>query len=123
MRVLLADDETQVRSALRLILEQLKAVESIEEVSDARGLTARMQANRPDLLLVDWELPGLRAVPSFSELRRRHDTGFNGRLKVIVLSDRCPAPQAAIRSGADCCLSKYEPPEHLFAALHAMGAD
>jgi DNA-binding NarL/FixJ family response regulator len=117
MRVLLADDEPKVRSALRLILEQLQEIESVEEVNDAQSLADRMQDAPPDLLLVDWELPGLHPLGTFSEMRRR------APLKVIVLSGRCPAPQAAISSGADACVSKCESPDRLFATLRAMGAD
>jgi DNA-binding NarL/FixJ family response regulator len=117
MRVLLADDEPKVRSALRLILEQLQEIESVEEVNDAKSLADRLQTAPPDLLLVDWELPGLHPLTIFAELRRR------APLKVIVLSGRCPAPQAAIYSGADACVSKCESPDRLFATLRAMGAD
>lgn len=117
MRVLLADDEPKVRSALRLILEQLKAVESVEEVNDAESLADRLQKTPPDLLLVDWELPGLHAGATFYEIRQ------HSPIKVIALSGRCPAPQAALSYGADACLSKCESPDRLFAALHAMGAD
>lgn len=117
MRVLLADDEPKVRSALRLILEQLKDIESVEEVTDAAALTNRLQTTRPDLLLVDWELPGLHPGASFTELRA------SGPLKVIVLSGRCPAPQAALVCGADACVSKCDAPDHLFDTLRAMGAD
>ena len=70
MRVLLADDEPKVRSALRLILEQLKEVETVEEVTDAAGMTERLKNSPPDLLLVDMELPGSRIVAmSFCEPR------------------------------------------------------
>jgi DNA-binding NarL/FixJ family response regulator len=118
MRVLLADDESQIRSALRLILEQLKEVETIDEVSDAESLALRLQTTSPDLLLVDWELPGLQSGVFFSEMCSHTD------LKVVVLSGSCPAPQAAaLSSGADACVSKCEPPDRLFATLHAMGAD
>ena len=119
MRVLLADDEPKVRAALRLILEQLKEVEYIEEVTDTEGLVKRLDSSlpSPDLVLVDWELPGLHPGGTFLELRRR------APFKMIVLSGRCPAPQAAISAGADACLSKCEPPDRLFATLHEMGAD
>lgn len=120
MRVLVADDEPKVLSALRLILEQLKEVESVEEVTDTPSLVGRLHDTLPDLLLVDWELPGLQLGPSFSEIRRYSP---RSSLKVIALSGRCPAPQAAISAGADACLSKCESPDRLFDTLRAMGAD
>ena len=118
MRVLLADDEPKVRSALRLILEQLKQVETIEEVTDAKSLAERLRSSRPDLLLLDWELPGLQPGTSLEDLRRRY-----APLKVIVLSGRYQPPQLAIACGADAFVSKGEPPDHLFDALRSMGAD
>lgn len=117
MRVLLADDEPKVRSALRLILEQLKEVETVEEVTDVSGLMDRLKNSPPDLLLVDMELPGLCSGPLIADLRR--DAPF----KVIMLSGRCQTPQIALASGADAFISKCEPPDRLFAALRAMGAD
>jgi DNA-binding NarL/FixJ family response regulator len=117
MRILLADDEPKVRSALRLILEQLKEVEAVEEVTDAESLTNQLRECTPDLLLVDLELPGLRSDALLSELRRY------APLKVIVLSGRCQPPQMALVSRADAFISKCEPPDRLFATLRAMGAD
>ncbi len=117
MRVLLADDEPKVLSALRLILEQLKEVERIEEVTDAASLKEHLKNSPPDLLLVDLELPGLRAGAPLADLRRY------APLKVIVLSGRCQTPQMALASGADAFVSKCEPPDRLFATLRAMGAD
>jgi DNA-binding NarL/FixJ family response regulator len=117
MHVLLADDEPKVRSALRLILEQLKEVETVDEVTDARALTERIRTTPPDLLLVDWELPGLHQDPSISEMRR------HWAFKVIVMSGRCTVPPKGLYLGADAFVSKCESPERLFATLRAMGAD
>jgi DNA-binding NarL/FixJ family response regulator len=117
MHVLLADDEPKVRAALRLFLEQLKMVEGIDEVNDAEGLTRYLRTTPPDLLLVDWELPGLQRGASLQDLCREQS------VKVIVMSGRCQTPHAALASGADAFVSKCGPPEQLFDTLKAMGAD
>ena len=117
MRVLLADDEPKVRSALRLILEQLKEVESVDEVTDARALAEQIKQMPPDLLLVDWELPGLHPDTSINDLRRRL------ACKVIVMSGRCATPPDGLSLTADAFVSKCESPDRLFATLRAMGAD
>jgi len=119
MRVLLADDEPKVRSALRLILEQLQGIEAIDEVTDAKSLADRLSTCHPDLLLLDWELPGLHPGASFSDWRQL----YHFPLKVIVLSGRYQSRRTAMASGADAFVSKCEPPERLFATLKAMGAD
>lgn len=118
MRVLLADDEPKVCSALRLILEQLKEVDSVEEVTSFAALDRRLQVNLPDLLLLDWELPGLQPGITFKDLHDRY-----APMKVIVLSGRYQSKSIALASGADAFVSKCEPPDRLFDTLRAMGAD
>jgi DNA-binding NarL/FixJ family response regulator len=117
MRVLLADDEPKVRSALRLVLEQLKGIEGVEEVENATSLADRLEHTHPDLLFLDWELPGLNARSLFSEIRH------SSQLKVIVLSGVCQTPDLVLASGADAFISKCEPPDRLFAALKMMGVN
>ena len=118
MRVLLADDEPKVRSALRLILEQLNEVEVIEEAADARSLADCLHESRPDLLLLDWELPGLHQGASLADLVQRGSTP----LKVIVLSGHHQSRRSALASGADAFVSKGESPDRLFATLRAIDA-
>jgi DNA-binding NarL/FixJ family response regulator len=59
MRVLLADDQLNVRSALRLLLEQETDFQVVGETADATGLLLAVAEKAPDLVLLDWELPGL----------------------------------------------------------------
>lgn len=117
MRVLLADDEPKVRAALRLTLEQLKVIDKIDEAQDADSMVRLLHAVSPDLLLVDWELPGLQRGAWLPDLCQMPS------LKVIVLSGRCHVSQLALASGADAFVSKCEPPDRLFDTLRALGAD
>jgi len=71
MRVFLADDQAKVCSALRLLLEQELGLRVVGEATEAKDLLAQVQRTQPDLVLLDWELPGLQAtdpwtVPSAS---------------------------------------------------------
>ena len=117
MRVLLADDQSKVRSALRLLLEQQPGLSVVSEAAEAEDLLAQVEATQPDLVLLDWELPGLRADDRLPALRTRCP-----RLKVIALSGRPEARQAALTAGADAFVSKGEPPERLLTTLRAVGA-
>ncbi|MBL7065244.1 MAG: response regulator transcription factor [Anaerolineae bacterium] len=121
MRVLLADDQSKVRSALRLVLEQQPGIHILGEAVDATGLLDWMKAACPNLVLLDWELPGLGAdnpstgsgqglLPTLRELCPG--------LMVIALSGRPEARQAALDAGADAFVSKGDPPERLLAAVN-----
>ena len=112
MRVLLADDQTKVRSALRLLLEQEPGLSVVGEAAEAEDLLVQVEVTQPDLVLLDWELPGLRTDDRLSVLR-----ALCPQLKVIALSGQPEARRAALSAGADAFVSKGEPPERLLAAL------
>ena len=112
MRVLLADDQAKVRSALRLLLEQLPQVEILGEAVDTTGLLDWVRAIKPDLVLLDWELPGLPAASLVQILQSHHPD-----LLVIALSGRPEARQVALETGVHAFVSKGDPPERLLAAV------
>lgn len=114
MKILVADDQQDIRSALRLLLEQEPEVHVVGEVAEAAGLVAQIKATQPDLVLLDWELTGLRPTAL-----RTHCPG----VKVIALSGRPEARREAFEAGAYAFVSKGDSPEHLLAILHAAIAD
>ena len=114
MRVLVADDQAKVRSALRLLLMHEPEVEIVGEAVDSTGLLDWMKVVCPDLILLDWELPGLPGVALLPQL---HDCC--PRLRVIALSGRPEARQAALNAGADAFASKGDPPERFLAVVKA----
>ena len=112
MRLLLADDQAKVRSALRLVLGQQPGIQVLGEAADATALQRAIQATRPDLVLLDWELPGLDDQEPVAVLR-----SLCPGLKLIALSSRPEARRAALEAGVDAFVSKGDPPERLLAAL------
>lgn len=115
MRVLLADDQAWLRSAVRLLLEQEADVEVVGEAAEANILLSIAEAVAPDLLLLDWELPGSERASGAVVLGRLHRICPN--LVVIVMSGRPEASALAQEAGADYFVSKAEPPETLLAAV------
>ena len=111
--MLIADDRPQVRSALRLLLEQQPDLNVIGEAVDMQGLLDWVRAVCPDIVLLDWELPELPRNDAVSALR-----ALCPRLLVIALSGRSEARQAALDAGADAFVSKGDPPERLLAAVN-----
>jgi two-component system capsular synthesis response regulator RcsB len=112
MRILLADNRSKVRFALRALLEQRRELEIVGEAVDAENLLAQAEATHPDLVLFDWGLPGRAAIDLLPALRQACPA-----LSVIVLSGRTEAEDTALSAGADAFVSKADPPEHLLAAI------
>jgi DNA-binding NarL/FixJ family response regulator len=115
IRVLLADDQTNVRSALHRLLKHEPGVNVVGEASEAKELVSQVRTVHPDLVLIDWGLPGLSAIGSLPGLRLT-----NPRLLVIVMSGRPETSQTALAAGANAFVSKIDPPENLLETLHAM---
>jgi DNA-binding NarL/FixJ family response regulator len=117
MRVLLADDQAHIRSALQMLLKREQGMAVVGEVSEARELVDQIGTTHPDLVLLDWELPGLPTIGSLFGLHR-----ICPNILVIALSGRPEARQEALAAGADAFVSKADPPEQLLAALHSMNS-
>jgi DNA-binding NarL/FixJ family response regulator len=114
MRVLIADDQLKVRSALRLLLEQEADFQVVGETADATGLLLAVAEKAPDLVLLDWELPGLPVEQLLRLLQFERPY-----LKIIAMSSRPEVERQVKEVGVQAFLSKSELPERVLATLHA----
>lgn len=114
MRVLLADDNRQVRFALAALLKGRPEVVIVGEVKDADQLLAMLRSASPDLLLVDMQLSGLAEAGSIPALREEYP-----RLMIVALSSRPELGHEALAMGADDFVSKIDPPDSLLGAIAA----
>jgi DNA-binding NarL/FixJ family response regulator len=112
MNILLADDQKAVRSALRLLLEQESRLTVVAEAGDASELLRKTKVNRPDMVLLDWELPGCESEELIPELRARYP-----ELIIIALSSQPEARREALYSGADGFVSKGSPPQQVIEVV------
>jgi len=113
IRVLIADNHPQVRSALRLLLQEELDVIVVGEASDLEQALELADLEEPDLMLLDWELLAQDGATALTGLR----TTFPG-LAVIALSGRPRARREALAAGADAFVSKGDPPERLLTSVH-----
>jgi DNA-binding NarL/FixJ family response regulator len=112
MRVIIADDQPEVRSALRLLLEEKPGVKIVDEASSSYELLKKVRETCPELILLDWELPGTAPVELISLLQARCQ-----RLAIIALSSRPQMRKAALEAGVQDFICKSDPPEDLLNAL------
>jgi DNA-binding NarL/FixJ family response regulator len=112
MRVLLADDQENVRSALRLVIDQVPDFEIIGEVTDPDQLLLKIEEGKPDLLLLDWELIPAQRKGFFTTLKNHYP-----HLYVIAMSSCILSEYEAITAGANAFVSKVEPVEKFILSL------
>jgi DNA-binding NarL/FixJ family response regulator len=115
MRVLLADDLATVRSALALLLEQEVDLQVVGQVSGVPELLQSVTQSVPDVILLDWELPGMPASALVQELRRSYP-----QLCIIALSSRPEAETEAMLAGVDAFIDKFAPPEAVLEAFDSI---
>lgn len=118
IRILVADSDPRVRSALQTLLRQEAGPITLRESSDMRSLAAQAREFQPQLVLLQWELPGRPAAALLFALH-----GLETKPRIIVLSTRAESEQVVLASGADAFVSKGDPPERLLATFRGMVED
>ena len=116
-RVYLADAKPEERSALRLLLLDLK-MEVAGEAADWLTTLAQVPISRTDILLVDWELLPSAPSAALADLRR----ACPAALVIVLISHLDARHQAALSAGADAFISKGETPERVAERLRAVAA-
>ncbi len=111
-QILLADDNSDLRSAFKLLLETRLDLGSITEARDMEHVLAQVEDTRPECLILDWELPGRPTRERVTVLR----TLMPG-LRIIVTSVRPESKAEALSEGADAFISKSDPPEKILDAV------
>lgn len=112
MRIALADGRSKVRFALRVLLEGQQGLEVVAEAVNAEDLINKANESCPDVLLIDWDLPGLNGSKTLQNLREDCP-----ELCVIVMSGRPEASQEALDAGIKHFIHKTSPPELLLSAI------
>ncbi|HTR69589.1 MAG TPA: response regulator transcription factor [Mycobacteriales bacterium] len=112
--VLICDDVPAVRDGLRRSVASLPGVERVDTASSGEEVLARWPHERPDLVLLDVQMPGIGGVETTRRLVREHPEATI--LMLTVASDR-EAAATAIASGARGFLHKDVAREELSAAL------
>jgi DNA-binding NarL/FixJ family response regulator len=115
MGVLLADDKAWLRSALRLLLEHEANIEVLGEAGNARVLAQLMTKLRPDLLFLDWQLPGLNTNGSRQQLIQSMRAAQPDLFIIALTTDE--NAQSCLRWGVDASINKAEPPDRILAVV------
>jgi two-component system response regulator DesR len=118
MRILVADRNVAVRSAVTVYLQNAMDLDTVHEARDDEELLAQAEAFRPDILLLDWNLPGDARAQLLTSLR-----AFDPPPNVIALGCRPEQKPDALAEGADCFFYKGDPPRRLLATVRFVEAD
>ncbi len=115
VRVLLVEDNQVFREALELLLGLRGDVEVVGSVGDGSEAVPAAAAHRPDVVLIDYRLPGLDGVEATRALREAHP-----EIAVVCLTASASPRErdALLEAGAVVCLSKDQELDEIVAAIH-----
>jgi DNA-binding NarL/FixJ family response regulator len=103
VRILLVEDNEVFREALELLLGMRSDVEVVASVGDGAAAVPACQEHRPDVVLMDYRLPGLDGVQATTALR---EACPEAAVVCLTASANTREIEALYQAGASACLTK-----------------
>jgi DNA-binding NarL/FixJ family response regulator len=119
IHILVADDHPVVLDGLVAILSTQPDFEVVGTASNGLEVVAQTEALRPDVLLLDLEMPQMDGVQALETLR---GNGITVRVIVFTAFDTDERILGAVQAGAEGYLLKGAPREELFEAVRVVNA-
>ncbi|GAB2698189.1 two-component system response regulator DesR [Microbacterium marinum] len=118
IRVLIADDEDMIRTALAALLALEDDIEIVAECGDGESAVERALELRPDVCLLDLEMPGIDGVEAASRIRQR----IPARCVVVTRHARPGVLRRALSAGVDGFIPKSRRAEDVAAVIRDVAA-
>ncbi|WP_308258136.1 response regulator transcription factor [Pseudonocardia lacus] len=119
VRVLLADDDPEIRATLRLLLDVTPDMAVVGEAADGHEAVALVAAATPDVVLMDVRMPRMGGVEA---TRRIVESGADTRVLMLTTFDLDEHVHAALHAGAAGFLVKGAPAARLLDAIRVVAA-
>jgi DNA-binding NarL/FixJ family response regulator len=115
VRVVVVDDQTIVRRAIRAWLETRPGIAVVGEAATGESALRIVPRLRPHVVLMDLEMPGQGAIEA---IRRITERGPDTRVLILTsfAGDIDTAP--ALQAGAEACIAKDAEADELVRAIH-----
>ncbi|HNS39314.1 MAG: response regulator transcription factor [Anaerolineae bacterium] len=118
IRLLLADDHAVVRSGLRLLLEAQPDMVIVGEAENGRDAISRTAELKPDVVLMDVEMPGMNGIEATRHIKR--ESPQTAVLALTMYEDDQYFFEM-LRAGACGYVPKRAAPDELVSAIRAAG--
>ena len=119
IRVLVADDQSLVRSGFRMLLDGEEDLEIVAEAANGVEAVEKAARYEPTIVLMDIRMPELDGLEA---TRRILAADADAKVLVLTTFDLDEYVYAALRAGASGFVLKDEPPEQLLAAIRIIAA-
>lgn len=117
IRLFIADDHALFREGLRALLSATSGITWVGEAASGEDALAGIAESRPDVVLVDINMPGINGIEATRRILRNHPE--IGVIMVTMLEDDASV-FAAIRAGAKGYVLKGAHHEELLQSVRAV---
>lgn len=117
MKLMLVDDHALIRAALRRICEDAGGIEVVAETATGEEAVEAARRLKPDLVLLDLEMPGMGGVEA---TRRLCQLPEPPRVIALSVHGHDPYPRKVLEAGAHGYLTKSAGPEEVLSALRTV---
>jgi DNA-binding NarL/FixJ family response regulator len=118
IRILLADDQPNVRRGLRMRLDLEPGLDVVGEAADGASAVTLACRLSPDVVLMDVEMPGMDGISAMEQLKQ----ALPGcRVVVLTIHDDTRTRERARKAGAAAFVSKHQIDSSLMDAIRAAG--
>jgi DNA-binding NarL/FixJ family response regulator len=123
IRVLLADDQPLIRTALQMVITDTDDIEVAGEAGTGAEAVELAGSLRPDVVVMDIRMPGLDGIEATRRIMGSSpDPGSPARVVVLTTFDDDEYVYAALRAGASGFLVKDMALEEILAAVRTVAA-
>ena len=115
--VLIVDDQELIRAGLRAVVESDPGLRVVGEAGDGAAAVAVARRTRPDVVLLDVQMPGTDGLRGLAELLEQCP---RARVVMLTMYDLDDYVVTALAAGASGFLLKTAPPTEILEAIHAV---
>lgn len=119
LRLVLADDHAVVRAGLKLLLDSEPDFEVVAEAGDVTEALRMVRAHRPDVLILDLNMPGDPSLPAIPQVAEMNP---GTAVVVLTMQDDTAFAREALRGGAKGYVLKDAADGELAQAVRAAAA-
>lgn len=120
VRVLIVDDESLMRTGLKLMIDGSNGITVVGEAADGSEVVDAVDQHDPDVVLMDIRMPGVNGIDATAALRR---AGSRARVVILTAFDTDALLRDALLEGAVSFLLKDAEPDLVVQTIHDAARD
>jgi len=118
MDIIIATSSADLRIALELLIREEADISVTGTTNKTEGLCEWIETNRPDLLLLDWELVGNSSTKILGTISR-----LTLPPKIIVIAENESIEEVALKAGADSLIQKGYSRKGMLESIREIGPE